>query len=176
MKFFFLPLIFCLGFNNLIFSRTDSIPARPQDVASIDAIIKALYDVISGAAGENRNWDRMRTLFLPEATMVPTGFKKNDTAFYKVISVETYISMIGPSLIKAGFFESEISQKTDQFGNIAQVFSTYESRNKKEDSKPFMRGINSIQLWYDGSRWFIVSIMWMGETPSNPLPAKYVDK
>lgn len=175
MKFFFLPLIFCLGFNNLIFSRTDSIPAKPRDVESIDAIIKALYDVISGPAGEVRNWDRMRSLFLQEAMMVPTGYKRNDTAFYKVINPETYISVIGPGLISAGFFETEISHKTEQYGNIAQVFSTYESRNKKEDVKPFMRGINSIQLWYSGSRWYIVSIIWLGETPSNPLPSKYLN-
>lgn len=77
-------------------------------------------------------------------------------------------------LEKDGFFEKEISRKTDQYGSVVQIFSTYESRRTIKDEKPFMRGINSIQLWFDGKRWWILTIFWQGETPDNPIPDKYL--
>lgn len=154
---------------------TDSIPAAPADVESQDAIIAALYGVISGPAGETRNWDRMRTLFLPEARLVATGKRADGMMGKRVMMLEDYIKLSGPLLEKDGFFEKEISRKTDQYGSVVQVFSTYESRRTLSDEKPFVRGINSIQLWYDGKRWWILTIFWQGETPENPIPQKYLD-
>ena len=157
-------------------SPVDSIPADPKDVSSIDAIIAALYDVISGPAGQKRNWDRMRTLFIPEARMMPTGKRPDGSYARRVLSVEDYINSSGPQLEKNGFFEREIGRKTDQFGNIVQVFSTYDSKRALADEKPFMRGINSIQLWNDGKRWWIVNIFWQSETPDTPIPEKYLQR
>ena len=154
---------------------TDSIPANSKDVGSIDGIVAALYEVISGPAGEKRNWDRMRTLFIPEARLIATA-KRPDGSFAKrVMSVEDYINTSGPLLERDGFFELEIGRKTDQYGNIVQLFSAYATKRKKEDDKPFMRGINSIQLWNDGKRWWIVTIFWQAETADNPVPGKYLD-
>jgi len=79
-------------------------------------------------------------------------------------------------LEKNGFFEREISRKTDSFGTITHAFSTYESRRAKDDAKPFARGINSIQLVNDGTRWWIVTVFWDSERPNNPLPEKYLTK
>lgn len=154
--------------------RTDSIPAAPADVESQDAIIAALYAVISGPAGEARNWDRMRTLFLPEAKLVATGKKQDGMMGKRVMSLEDYIKLSGPILEKDGFFEKEISRKTDQYGSVVHIFSTYESRRTLKDENPFMRGINSIQLWFDGKRWWILTIFWQGETADNPIPEKYL--
>ena len=153
---------------------TDSIPANPKDVESVDAILGALYNVISGPAGEKRNWDRMRTLFIAEGKMMATGKRPDGTMGKRVMTVEDYIAIAGPSLEKDGFFETEISRKTEQYGSVVHVFSTYSSKRKADDAKPFMRGINSIQLWFDGKRWWIVSIFWQGETPDNPIPEKYL--
>jgi hypothetical protein len=141
----------------------------------MDAIIHSLYNVISGPAGEKRNWDRMRTLFRPGCTMIASGKKNDGTPYKRVITIEEYISLIGPALEKDGFFEKEIGRKTDQFGDMAQVFSTYDSRKKQDDVKPFLRGINSIQLWNDGKRWWIESIFWQPETAENPIPEKYLN-
>ena len=47
--------------------------ADPKDVASIDAIMKAVYDVISGDAGKLRDWDRFRSLFHKDARLIPSG-------------------------------------------------------------------------------------------------------
>jgi hypothetical protein len=75
---------------------------------------------------------------------------------------------------KEGFFEKEAARKTEQFGQIAHLFSTYESRHTPADPKPFQRGINSFQLMNDGTRWWIVTIFWEGEDEKNPLPQKYL--
>jgi len=153
---------------------TDSIPADPKDVESIDAIIAAIYNVISGPAGEKRNWDRMRTLFLPEARMIATSRRPDGSAGKRIMSVEDYINSSGPFLEKDGFFEREIGRRTEQFGNIVHVFSTYDSKRKQDDEKPFMRGINSIQLWNDGKRWWVVTILWQSENKQTPIPGKYL--
>lgn len=154
----------------------DSIAPNPKDVGSIDGILAALYDVISGPAGQKRDWDRLRTLFIPEARLIPTGKRPDGTFSKRVMSVEDYINTSGPFLEKNGFFESEIGRKTEQFGGVVHVFSTYESRKAAADEKPFMRGINSIQLWNDGTRWWVVTIFWQNENPDTPIPAKYLQK
>jgi len=157
-------------------NRADSIPVNQKDTESIDAIVAALYDVISGPAGEKRNWDRMRTLFLPEGKLVATGKKADGTMGKRVMTPEEYIVTSGPFLEKDGFFEREIGRKTEQYGCVAHVFSTYDSKKTLQDTKPFMRGINSIQLWFDGKRWWIVSVFWQAETQDNPIPEKYLEK
>lgn len=157
-------------------TRIDSIPADPKDVGSLDGIIAALYDVISGPAGQKRNWDRMRTLFLPEGRLISTGRRADGKAGKRVMDVEGYINSSGPFLEKNGFFEYEISRKTEQFGGVVHVFSTYASKHTATDEKPFMRGINSIQVWFDGTRWWIVTVFWQSETPDTPIPEKYLNK
>lgn len=150
--------------------------ANPADVASVDAIIAAVYDVISGPAGKKRDWNRMRSLFVPGARLIPTGPKPTGGYGARVGTVEDYITRGGPYLESQGFFETEIARKMETFGNIAHAFSTYESRHKAEDQKPFARGINSIQLVNDGTRWWVVTIFWQGEDEKTPLPEKYLRK
>ncbi|MDX6384012.1 MAG: hypothetical protein QOK48_1585 [Blastocatellia bacterium] len=151
-----------------------SVPAaNPADVATIDAAIAAVYDVISGPAGE-RNWDRFRSLFAPGARLVANGVRPTGEVVSRVMTVDDYAQRNGPFFEKNGFFEREAARHTDAFGNIAQVFSTYESRHAKDDAKPFQRGINSIQLMNDGKRWWIVTIFWQAEDENNPLPQKYL--
>ena len=153
--------------------------ANPADVASIDAIITAAYDSISGAAGK-RNWNRVRSLFIPGARLIPTsqmaGATNSDGKIApQMLDVDGYIARSGDYLEKDGFFEKEIARCTEQFGHIAHVWSTYESRHKADDPRPFMRGINSIQLLYDDTRWWIVTIYWQHESPEEPIPEKYLE-
>jgi hypothetical protein len=149
------------------------VAANPADVATMDAMIAALYDVISGPAGK-RNWDRFRSLFAPGARLIPNGVRPTGEVVSRVMTVEDYAQRNGPFFEKNGFFEREVARHTDAFGNIAQVFSTYESRHAKDDAKPFQRGINSIQLMNDGKRWWVVTIFWQAEDEKNPLPHKYL--
>lgn len=147
--------------------------ANPADVASMDAIVASLYDVISGPAGP-RNWDRFRSLFAPGARLIPTGVRPTGEVVSRVMTPDDYAQRNGPFFEKNGFFERELSRRTERFGNIAHLFSTYESRHAKDDAKPFARGINSIQLQNDGKRWWIVTVFWQGEDEKNPLPAEYL--
>lgn len=148
--------------------------ANPKDVESMDAILSALYNVISGPAGE-RDWNRFRSLFLPEARMGAARKKPDGSFVASTFTAEGYVERAGNYFKEHAFYESELSRKVEQFGHEAHVFSTYESRNAPGE-KPFARGINSIQLFNDGKRWYVVSIFWDEERPENPLPEKYTKK
>jgi len=149
--------------------------ANPLDVESIDAIITAAYDGISGPAGEKRNWDRERSLFYSGARLIPTAKPgANDDLAPQMLDVDGFIARVEPYFAEHGFFEKEIARRTEQFGHIAHVWSTYESRHTVDDSEPFMRGINSIQLLYDGNRWWIVTISWQQESTAHAIPEEYL--
>ena len=146
--------------------------AQPGDVDTVDHIIAAVYDVISGPAGQPRDWNRFRSLFVPEGRLIPNGIRPDGTVNHRVLSVEDYVSNGSRSFAQQGFFESESARTQQRYANIAHVFSTYESRHEK-GGQPFARGINSFQLLHDGHRWFIVNIMWEAESPQTPIPPEY---
>lgn len=146
--------------------------AAEKDVASIDAIVAALYDVISGPSGQARDWNRLRSLFVPTARMMPVGVRPDGSAVMRLLQVNDYVASSGPVLLEKGFRERELARRTEQFGEIAHVFSTYEGTIEGEGQP--MRGINSIQLMHDGKRWWIVSLMWEAENPKLSLPKQYL--
>jgi hypothetical protein len=149
--------------------------AKPADVNSVDAILTALYSVISGPEGQPRDWDRMRSLFLPSARLIPARAAKDSPhADALFLTIDDYIARSSGTMTSSGFFERSIHNDIQQFGNIVHVWSTYESRHNADDAAPFARGINSIQLLKDGDRYWIVNILWDSERPTNPLPAKYL--
>jgi hypothetical protein len=152
---------------------TPSPAAKPEDVATPEAIVAALYDVISGPKGQARDWERFRSLFAPGARMIPSGKRKDGTTGYRIITPEDYITQSGKFLVETGFRERELHRVEERFGGLVHVFTTYEALREGE-TKPFMRGINSIQLVNDGQRWWILTVAWTQETPEQPLPAKYL--
>ena len=146
--------------------------ADPEDVGSIDAIIAALYDVISGPAGP-RDWDRFRSLFYAGAQLIPSGKNPNTGAVgARRLSVDDYVAGAGQMFSEEPFFEVEDHRVTEVYGTIAHAFSTYASR-RDPNAEPIVRGINSIQLMNDGSRWWIVNVFWGDERSAGPLPTKY---
>lgn len=148
--------------------------ADPQDVNSIDAILNAYYDVISGPAGEERNWDRFRSLFLPDARFITTRTVR-DRSVPVMMKPADFMDFNKKYFERGGYFEREINRRVDSFGSIAQIFSTYESRRRLDDPKPYSRGINSIQLLNAGHRWWIVTVMWDHERPDRlPIPPQYL--
>jgi hypothetical protein len=151
--------------------------AKPADVHSVDAILAALYDVISGPSGQQRDWDRMRSLFLPDARLIPSRLDRDThRADAIILSIDGYIDRSSPLMTSSGFFERGIHNQIEQFGNIVHIWSTYESRHSSTDAQPFARGINSIQLLKSGDRYYIVQILWDSETPATPIPAQYLPK
>jgi hypothetical protein len=152
----------------------DSPAAQPQDVESIDAIIAALYDVISGPAGQKRDWQRFHSLFISGSRLIPTQLSQQGEVRHRVMTAEEFVAQNGSFMEERGFFEREIGRTTERFGNIAHVFSAYDSKNTPEDPEPFARGINSIQLLHDGTRWWVVTIFWDSERAGNPIPERYL--
>lgn len=148
--------------------------ASPADVASPDAILSATYDVISGPAGQKRDWNRFRSLFAPGARLIPIGAAKEGGFHSTVMTPDEYTAHGDTFFLKNGFFEHEVARRTERWGNILEAFSTYESRHDAADAAPFARGINSFQLFNDGKRWWIVSIMWQAESPSTPLTPEFL--
>ncbi|MGD9629684.1 MAG: nuclear transport factor 2 family protein [Pyrinomonadaceae bacterium] len=174
------PLILTCVLTLSVLSAMAQSPTNPAsstdaDVSTLDGIMKAVYDVISGDAGVKRDWDRFRTLFHKDARLIPTG-KNQQTGVYggNALSPEDYIKRVEPVFAAQGFHERELARHIDQYGNIAQVFSTYHAFRKKDDKEPFLRGINSFQLMFDGKRWWVLTIYWQAETPDNPIPAQYL--
>ena len=150
-----------------------TIEPRPEDVATIDGVIKAYYEVISGPVGQPRQWSRDRTLYIPDISFVAMSEDKNGHPRAHIASHQQFVDASNDMLLKEGFYESEIHRSTQKFGNIAHVFSTYESRIKA-GGPVIARGINSLELFYDGKRWWIASAVWDDERADNPIPQEYL--
>jgi hypothetical protein len=137
----------------------------------MDKIIAALYDVISGPAHQQRNWDRLRSLFVPGAHLIAVGHGPKGDIITQSFTLEEYISRAMPIFDREGVYEGEIARHVDTYNHLAQVFSTYESR-QAPDEKAVQRGVNAIQLLNDGHRWWVVSIFWEAETEGHPVPKR----
>ncbi|MFZ4425848.1 MAG: hypothetical protein ACOYOO_01695 [Saprospiraceae bacterium] len=155
-------------------AQTQIIATNPE-LATVDGVIKNLYEVISGPAGQLRNWNKMRDLFRPEARLSALGTDRDGKPRFVTMAIEDYIRNSGPNFEQNGFFEREIGRVTEQYGDMVHVFSAYEARRAEKDT-PYMRGINSIQLVKKDGRFWIVNILWNTETKENPIPAKYLGK
>jgi len=147
-----------------------------KHVVTLDSTIETLYAAISGDAGVERDWALFKYLFHKDAKLIPTGKNKDGKHVARYMTPDDYIKSSGKWLFENGFHELEINRETQTFGNITQVFSTYESFKNKSDTEPFMRGINSIQLMNDGQRWWVINIYWMQESEDSPIPKNYLPK
>lgn len=141
-----------------------------KDVATLDGILSAFYEVISGAAGVPRQWGRDRTLYIPGVRFVSLGFAGGHIRV-NVYDHQAYVDATDSFFLSRGFFEKEIHRSAVRFGNFTHVLSTYESRNTA-DGPVIARGINSVQLFWDGLRWWIAGAVWDDERPDNPIPAE----
>lgn len=144
---------------------------RVEDVKSKEELLRAIYEVISGPAGD-RDWSRFRSLFLPQARLTRAGKGPDGYVSVHLLGVEDFVQLASVVFKSEGFYEKAIVNRVQTFGNIAQVFSSYESRHSLSE-KPFERGINSIQLLNDGKRWWVLSILWDAERAHNPLPPQF---
>jgi hypothetical protein len=143
-----------------------------NDVKSVDAIIAPLYEVISGDPGQPRDWDRFRNLFKPETRLIPTRKDDKGELILKAMTPEEYVQVF-TSRISTGFFEKELHRTTESYGTVTHAFSTYETKEKK-DGPVTNRGINSIQMFFDGKRYYVINIFWCAESMGFQLPAKYL--
>lgn len=158
------------------------LPSGPEpiseDVTSPEAAVQAVYNSISGPAEEDapRDWDRLRSLFLPNARLVLVrwGNAEKEVEILRAWDVEGFITAGRDFYRDSAFYEHEVSRRVDRFGNIAQVFSTYESRWGSQESEPVARGINGVQLVQAEGRWWIAHLIWDVERPTNRIPEAYL--
>lgn len=145
---------------------------RPEDVQTLDGIIAAWYDIVSVDAGETPDWARDSTLYLPEVRFVIlVDGAPDEVDRASILDHAQFAEAVGES--SDGFFESEIHRVTQRFDNMVHVFSTYEF-GQSEDGSIMGRGINSIQLFFDGQRWWIVGAAWRNETTERPIPEEFL--
>ena len=144
-------------------------PASKSDLAGIDQAIRGVYEVISGPPGQKRDFDRMRSLFAPGATLKAIGPKGLHGG-----TLEDYISRNKYVLEKEGFTERELGRRTEVWGGLATAWSSYDGRTASGSFHE--RGINSFQLVKIDGKWLVASILWQEETPANRLPANMLAK
>jgi hypothetical protein len=142
-------------------------PASAADLAGIDQAIRGVYEVISGPPGQKRDFDRMRSLFAPNATMKAIGPKG-----LRGGTVENYISRNSAILEKEGFTERELGRRVEIWGGLATAWSAYDGRTANGSFHE--RGINSFQLVKVDGKWLVASILWQEATPENPLPTDLI--
>jgi len=146
--------------------------ANPNDWASPEALVHALYEVVSADAGEARDWDRFRALFLDGAQMSVAMDSKIGSGIM-AMSTEDLITQTDSAYAATGFHETALVTRVEQHGLMASVMSSFEVRLRRDDREPLMRGLNHFQLLNDGERWWIVSNVGVLEGPQSPLPTEF---
>ncbi|MEY4929421.1 MAG: hypothetical protein RI909_145 [Bacteroidota bacterium] len=167
MKILITLLVTLLAFST--FAQTTN---YLNDTKTVESTITTLYEVISGGPGVERDWARFKNLFKPEGRLIPTRKDDQGNLIIKALSPDEYIEFFTPR-IATGFFERELNRKVEEFGTVVHAFSTYETRDQK-DGPATNRGINSIQLFKDNDRYYIVNVYWCAESMGFELPKKYV--
>lgn len=140
-----------------------------NDVNSIDAIINAYYDVVSGAADEP--WEFERDAFIHSKNAVITRLDGLGQAESHGLEAEYIPIGLSP---KEDFYEKELKRVATHYGNIAQVWSAFEIR-PEPDTESNVRGLNSIQLHFENGRWFIDSWTREMESEKNNLVTRFLN-
>ena len=149
-----------------------TVAPRAADVASVDGVVQAYYDVISGPAGAPRQWSRDRSLYIADLRFVATGFAR-ERPYARVMDHQAFVDGSDSAMVHDGFFEREIHRVTRTYGNIVQVFSTYEE-HRTVDGPVQGRGVNALQLFWDGTRWWVASAIWFEEDAAHPIPGEFL--
>lgn len=153
----------------------------PSDVSSPEAIVAAAYGALERQPGAPFDWDRFRSLFLPQATLLPNTEQTGGSP--RVFSPEEFVAWVEASYAEhapigspkdQGFAEEEVRSEVRRYGDVAQVFSTYQKRYWGA-AEILGRGINSYQLVHRDGRWWIVSVVWDEESGAGPIPAEYLE-
>jgi hypothetical protein len=156
-----------------------AVPACPS-TATLDQLIAAIDAAVSGPGNKDRTC--FRELFLPDARLIPVRIAADGTATPRILTVQDWIDAVAKRG-SAVFYEHQVKVRTESWAHIAHLWSTYETRaapdatspeGKLPEGKLMDRGINSIQAIFDGKRWQVIEITWQAQTPSDPVPEKYL--
>ena len=176
--------LFALLFASSLQAQTPSAqtpaPVTCPATAPLDDLIKAIDSAVSGPASQDRTC--FRALFLPDARLIPIRIAPDGTTTPRILTVDDWISMVAKRR-GAVLSEHQIKVKAETWDHMAHLWSTYETRitpdgnpsnGKVTEGQTTDRGINSIQAIFDGKQWHIIQIIWQAQTPTNPVPEKYL--
>ncbi len=138
-----------------------------EATATVESIVAAFYESFSGPAGK-RDFSRLRALFRPDARLVRAA------AGLEELTVDRFLADLAGFFREVSLYEREVARRLHRFGNLAQVFSVYEGRLEPE-GPVLARGVNAMQVVFDGSRWWFAAIAWDDETPERPIPDELFD-
>jgi hypothetical protein len=156
-------------------SRPDWPAARPGDVGSIHGIVEAFFDAISAPKGGTLDRERLLSLFVPDGRIeIPIPASRTSQTDVVFLSPCGYADSSDAGTKDEGFFDRTLAVQVEQYGVMAHVFATYESRKNQSDSKPFIRGVKAFELLNSGGRWYITQVAWDRERPDNPIPEIYL--
>lgn len=176
MKYRLFVLLFSIPLVNAANAQSHNADGN-EDLGTVNGIIHTLYDVISGPVGETRNWNLFRSLFVENARMYIAVPDKDSSAVLKSITPEEYAERNKTRLADIGFNEDELYRITNTYGAGTQIFSTYESHfTNKDGAQEITKGVNNIQLYFDGDRYYIVSIFWDANAKNIEVPDRYLPK
>jgi hypothetical protein len=130
-----------------------------MDAESSESIVHTAYALISGRAGETRDWKRWKSLHAPGARLIPIEAVGDELRAPNVMNTDEYIASRSPFFEKQSFYEWETSREELRRGQLVHVWSNYEAA-EEPGGKVIRRGVNSIQLWDDGTRYWILSVAW----------------
>jgi len=156
--------------QNKVHVNRPIVEARAGDVETIEGIVTTSYETISGGVGVARQWGRDRTLFDPNSRSVAIHVDTKAGAIKtESMTEQDFADRSDASLVKDEFTERELKHVIKRFGNVATVLSSYEG---SASGKVIERGVNIFQLYFDGKRWWLLSMVWDEERPGNPIPAE----
>ena len=153
--------------------KVASVPARPEDVSTIDGIMKAYYETAAGPAGQPRQWARDRTLYMPGARLVVIMEDEKGKRAARQLTHGEFVDLADPDMVKNGFYEREAHRITYRYADWVHVISTSEARTTP-DGPVTGHGIDNVELFWDGKRWWISYASIVFERPNEPLPKEYL--
>ena len=150
------------------------ISPRAEDVSTIDGIIKAYYEVVSGSADQPRQWDRDATLYIPNVRFIIIRQEEAGKTTAQSMTHQEFVDSSDASLRGKAFYEHEVHRITHRAGNVAHLLST--SEHTSSSTGPVEgRSIDSLELFWDGTRWWITNVsIWDVESSRHPLPAEFL--
>jgi len=146
-----------------------------DDVSTLDGVMKAYYEVVTVKKGGKISFERDSLLHIANAGVGVIQINENRRPQLHYITLRQYHNYADASLEKNGFDEREIHRQVEHFGAVYHVWSTYESR-VVADGPVTDRGINSIELYFDGQRFWITSWIFDAERKGIEIPKEYLGK
>lgn len=170
-------ILAAIGFGASLQPHTQgpsAVPPKAVPASTVDELIGSFFKAMTGPPGVGHDWEGLRSLFADDGRMIAARTNDAGGSDPVVLKVDDFIETSREYLDGAGLVESEISRRVEQFGNLAHVLSTYQSKRRVSDAEPYARGIYSFQLIDTGDGWRIVSLFWEFERLGTPIPSKYL--